>query len=117
MKGRRRAAGKGQGGEASAKPYDAEQLRTIALGAMGAGWYVLTNPENAREVIRRLLATLYERSVTIDQLDTEVVRLLTLVHPAGGAAKCGRCSLLLALHDHDGGKYLPEIDGRSCDGL
>ena len=40
------------------KPYDSEQLRTIALGVLGAGWYVLTNPENARDVIRRLLATI-----------------------------------------------------------
>jgi len=38
------------------KPYDAEQLRTVALGVLGA-WYVLQNPENARDVIKRLLAT------------------------------------------------------------
>ena len=53
----------------SSKAYDSEQLRTIALGVLGSGWYVLTNPEHARAVIRRLLATLDERSIGLARLD------------------------------------------------
>lgn len=64
----------------AAKPYDAEQLRIVALGALDSTWYPLRDPAIARDVIRRLIATLDERNV-------EIARQAGLGQPVVDAAR------------------------------